>query len=47
MKFISRHGAHVIMRWRWVVPGTDSTISLANEVRGNVKRGYEIEILPR
>ena len=37
----------MIIRWRWVVPGTDSTISLANEVRWNVKRGYETEILPR
>ena len=29
------------------MPGTDSTISLVNEVRGNVQRGYETEILPR
>ena len=29
------------------LPGTDSSISLAIEVRANNKRGYEIEILPR
>ena len=30
-----------------VVPGTDSSISLANEVRANDKRGFKIDILPR
>ena len=47
MYFTSRHGAHVIIHWRWVVPGMDSSICLANEVRVNEKRGYEIEIVPR
>lgn len=37
----------MIIRWSWVVPGKDSSISLANEVRANDKRGYEIDILPR
>ena len=30
-----------------VVPGTDSSISLTNEVRANDKRGFKIDILPR
>ena len=30
-----------------VVPGTHSSISLANEVRTNNKRGFQMDILPR
>ena len=43
IQFILGRVAHVIIRWRWVVPGKDSNISLANEVRANDKRGYEID----
>ena len=34
MSFMSRHAAHVMIRWDRVEPGTESSVNLTNEIRG-------------